>query len=65
VQPTELILFADEWDTKEGTGKSMKNLLRIAVCQKAPLRPKCRRKVKKIKCIALAIVKLCWSEGIR
>ena len=31
------VVSKDEWDTKEGTGKSMKN---AAVCQKAPLWPK-------------------------
>ena len=29
----------DEWDTKEGTGKSMKN---TAICQKARVQLKCR-----------------------
>ena len=39
---TKLIPFAvskDEWDTKEDTGKSMKNAL---LCQKAPVRLKQR-----------------------
>jgi len=34
VPTTFLSLSKDEWDTKEGTGKSMKN---TAVCQNAPL----------------------------
>ena len=34
----------DEWDTKEDTGKSMKN---VCTCQRAPLWPKRRRAVKK------------------
>ena len=42
---TKSTLFAvsnDEWDTKEDTGKSMKNAsyIRTVVCQKAPLGPK-------------------------
>ena len=45
------ILFAvskDEWDTKEDTGKSMKNaFVHTAVCQKAPLGPKRHQTVKK------------------
>ena len=43
-------LFAiskDEWDTKEDTGKSMREcIVCIAVCQKAPLRLNRRRTVK-------------------
>ena len=38
----------DEWDTKEDTGKSMKNALHVtAVCQKAPVGLKRHRTVKK------------------
>ena len=49
---TKSTLFAvskDEWDTKEDTGKSMKNALyvRTAVCQKAPLGLKRCQTVKK------------------
>ena len=66
----KLTLFAvskDEWDTKEDIGKSMKNeecIVHTAVCQMAPLGPKQRRTVKKIKSVALVVVKLCLSEGI-
>ena len=56
VKPSRAIakstLFAvskDEWDTKEDTGKSMKNALYVstAVYQKAPVGLKRRRTVKK------------------
>ena len=48
----------DEWDTKEDTGKSMKN---TSVCQKVPLGLKQRQKRKPV---ALADIELCLSEGI-
>jgi len=53
----------DEWHTKEDTGKSIKNAVCIVVCQKAPLRLKGHRTVKKIKPIAIPIVELHWSKG--
>ena len=39
----------DEWDTKEGTGKSMKNALYVLryICQKASVGPKRRQRLKK------------------
>jgi len=37
-ESTHFAVSKDEWNTKEGTGKSMKNA--PAVYQKAPLRPK-------------------------
>ena len=40
---TLFVVSEDKWDTKEDTGKSMKN----AVCQKAPVGPKRHRTVKK------------------
>ena len=43
-----------KWDTKEDNGKSV---MRAVVCQKAHLRTKLHRTVKKIKPIALAIIK--------
>ena len=46
VKLTIFTVSKDEWDTKEDTGKSMKNAL--YVCQKAPLGPKRRRTVKKL-----------------
>jgi len=62
VPTTKLTLFVvseDEWDTKEGPGKSIKNV------QKAYLGTKRHRTVKKIKPIALAVIELCLSEGVR
>jgi len=59
---TLFIVSKDEWDTKEGTGKSMKNVL--YVLQYAHLGMKRRRTVKKTKPIALAVIKLRLSEGI-
>jgi len=66
VPTTKLTLLAvskDEWDTKEGTSKSMKNALHVS--EKAPLELKRRRSTKKIKPIALAIVELHLYECIR
>ena len=61
-------LFAvskDEWDTKEDTGKSMKNALYVLWYAKRHLSgPKRRRTVKKIKPVALAVIELRLSEGI-
>ena len=34
---TTFAVSQDQWDTKEDTGKFMKNALRTAVCQNAPL----------------------------
>ena len=74
---TKLTLFTvskDEWDTKEDTGKSMNNVLYVlryakrhlsSRCQKAPLRLKRRRIVKKTnKPVALAIIELRLSKGM-
>ena len=49
VKSTLFAVSKDEWDTKEDTGKSMKNALYVctAVCQKAPVGPKRCRTVKK------------------
>jgi len=52
----------DEWDTKEGRGKSMKNALHV---QRYGNRAEATLNSKKIKPVALAIVELCESEGIR
>jgi len=55
---TESTLFAVskvEWKVNEEC------IVCTAVCQKAPLRPE----QHPTKCIALVIVELCWSEGIR
>jgi len=63
---TKSTLFAESKDEWEGTGKSMKNALHVqpVVWQKAPLRLK-RRRLVKMKPVALAIVELCEFEGIR
>ena len=53
---TFFVVSKDEWDTKEDTGKSMKNALY------APLRLKLNN--EKIKPVALAVIKLHLSEGI-
>ena len=50
------LMFAvskDEWDTKEDTGKSMKNVLYI-----------CSSNSERIKPAALAVIELRLSEGI-
>ena len=52
----------DEWDTKEDIGKSMKNALYVLHYTKWYLSG--RSDVKKIKPVALAIIKLRLSEGI-
>ena len=47
----------DEWDTKEDTGKSMKNALHI-------LRYAAMSNSEKIKPVSLAVIELRLSEGI-
>ena len=61
----KLTLFAvskDEWGTKEDTGKSMKNALYILQYAKRHLSGS---NSEKIKPIALAVIELHLSEGIR
>ena len=61
---TKLTLFAvskDEWDTKEDTGKSMKNVLYIL---KKHISGRSNIEGEKIKPIALAVIELWQSEGI-
>jgi len=53
----------DEWDTMEGTGKSMKNAL-YAHTKGISWTEAMSNRGKKIKPVALAIVKLHKSEGI-
>jgi len=65
---TESTFFAaskDEWNTKEATGKSVKNALYILWYAKRHLLGQSDIEQWKIKCIALATVELHWSEGIR
>ena len=60
----KLTLFAvskDEWDTKEDTGKSMKNALYVLWYAK---RAKVTLNSEKINLVALAIIELRLSEGI-
>jgi len=57
----KLTLFTvskDKWDTKEGTGKSMKTALHKQWCSKRHLLAEAMSNSKKIKSVALAIVKL-------
>jgi len=56
------MMSKDEWDTKEGPGKSMKNVLYI---QQHGKRHLATSNSAKIKLVALAIVELCESKGIR
>jgi len=66
---TKLTLFPamkDEWDTDEGTGKSFKNAWYAQQYGKRHLlyRLMWHWTTKKIKPVVIAIVKLCYSEGI-
>jgi len=54
----------DEWNTKEDTGKSLKNALDVRVLRYATW-AEATLNSEKIKLVALAIIELCWSEGIR
>jgi len=53
----------DEWNTKQGTGKSMKSALYIVWYAKGHLRGVKQWK-NQARSLSL-IVKLCWSKGIR
>ena len=60
-------LFAvskNEWDTKEDTGKSMKNALYILWYAKRHFLGRSDINSEKIKSVALAVIKLHLSEGI-
>jgi len=60
-----LAVSKDEWDTKEGTGKSMKNALYVQWYGKRHLSGRSDIEQQKNQAfIALAIVKLRLSEGI-
>jgi len=58
------VVSKDKWDTKEGTGKSMKNALYAQWYGKWHLLGLSNIKQRKIKPIALAVFKLHKSEGI-
>jgi len=62
MQSTLFMVNKDEWYTKEGCGKSMKNALHVQWYGKRHLSA---LNSEKIKPVALAIVELRESEGIR
>ena len=62
---TLFVVSKYEWDTKEDTGKSMKNALYVYCgIPKGTCRAEATSNSEKIKPIALAVIKLCLSEGI-
>ena len=62
---TPFAISKDEWHTKEETGKSMKNALYVLRYAKRHLSGRSDvGTVKKIKPVALALIKLRLSEGI-
>jgi len=68
VSTTKSTLFVvnkDEWYTKEGHGKSMKNALYVQPYGKGTSQAEATLNSEKIKPVALAIVESCESEGIR
>jgi len=68
VPTTKLTLFVvnkDEWYTKEGRAKSMKNALYIQRMAKDTSWAEATSNNEKIRPVALAIVELRKSEGIR
>jgi len=59
---TKLTLFTvskDEWNTKEDTGKSWKNVLHVLQCAKRHLSSWSKYEQWKIKPVALAVIELC------
>jgi len=60
---TLFVVNKDEWYTKEGRGKSMKNTLHVQ--QYGTFRAKATSNSEKIKPVTLAFVELHESEGIR
>jgi len=54
-----------EWDTKENTRNSMKNVLQVQRYGRSISWAKTTSNSEKIKPVTLAIVELCESEGIR
>jgi len=54
----------DEWNTKEDTGKSLKNALHVLWYAKRHLLGWSDFEQWKIKPVALAVIELHWSEGI-
>jgi len=64
-KPTLFVVNKDEWDTKEGHGKSMKMHCMHSSMVKVTSWAEVTLNSEKIKPVALAIVELCESEGIR
>jgi len=62
---TPFVVSEDEGDTKEGPGKSMMNALYVKRHGKSSSRAEATLNSEKIKSVALAIVELRESEGIR
>ena len=54
----------DEWDTKEDSGKSMKNALYVLWYAKGTCRAEATLNSENLKPIALAVIKSRLSEGI-
>jgi len=52
------VVNKDEWDTKEGRGKSMKNALHVQGMAKGTSQAEATLNSEKIKPVALAIVEL-------
>jgi len=64
IKSTLFAVSKDEWNTKEGPGKSMKNVLYILRCAKSTSKDEATSNSKKIKPVALAVIELHLSEGI-
>jgi len=58
------VVSKDEWNTKEGTGKSIKNVLYAQKNDKGTSRAEATLSSEKNMPVALAIVEICKSEGI-
>jgi len=65
MQSTLFMVNKDEWGTKEGHGKSMKNALHNCGMAKGTSQAEVTSNRKKFKPVALAIVELCEFEGSR
>ena len=63
---TPLAVSKDEWDTKENSGKSMKNTLCVPWYDmpKGTSQAEATSNSENIKPLALVIIELCFSEGI-
>ena len=61
---TLFVVSKDEWDTKEDTGKSMKNAFYILRYAKRHFSAEATSNSEKIKPVAFIVIELCLSEGI-